>query len=55
MRTEEVAEKVWQISQSGCKKAKNLDGDLQYVLQALENGWWAKERDASTKILAERR
>ena len=37
MRSKEVAEKVWQANQSGCKKAENLDKHLLYTLQALKN------------------
>ena len=55
MRSKEVAEKVWQANQSGCKKAENLDKDLLNILPALKKCGWEKDLDESTKIRAERR
>ena len=44
MRNKEVAEKGWQASQS-----ENLDGDVQYILQALNNCCWAKKEKHQRK------
>ena len=46
MRTKEVAGNVWRASQSRCKRVENLEGDLQYILQAMKFGEWAKENQA---------
>ena len=53
MRSMEVAEKVWQTDQSGCKKADNLDNDLLCIVQALKNYGSDRDRDESMKIRAE--
>ena len=36
MRTKEVAGNVWRASQSRCKRAENLKGDLQCTLEAMK-------------------
>ena len=46
MRTKEVARNVWRASQSRCKRAENLEGALQYILQAMKFWEWAKENQA---------
>ena len=39
VRSKEVAEKVWQANQIGCKKVDNLDEDLQSVHTPAELGF----------------
>ena len=54
-RSKEVSEKVWQASQSNHKKSENLEADLNNLLLAMKNCGWAKAKEDTARLWAEKK
>ena len=54
VRSKEVAAKVWQASQSNHKKRENMEADLNKLLLAIKKCGWAKAKEDTARLWAEK-
>ena len=54
-RAKEVAEKMWQASQSNHEKSDNFQADLNNWLLAIKKCWWAKAKEDTAPLWAEKK
>ena len=53
-RSNDVADKVWQASQSNHKKRENMEADLNKMLLAMKKCGWAKAKEDTARLWAEK-